>query len=243
MTGADIQPSAGGTLFIVSTPIGNLEDVTLRAIRVLREVDCILAEDTRVTGRLLKHLEISSRMMSYHSHNERGRIPRVLDMLRDGQQIAMVSDAGTPGISDPAHKLVKAVIQGGYPIVPVPGATALIPALVTSGLPTDRFLFTGFLPRKKGRQTAFLKLAEEPGTIILYESPHRVYKTLQDIVKHFGNRYIVISREITKRYEEFIRGNAETVLGELEGRSLKGEIVLLIAGKDFKPIDSNDKSN
>ena len=225
------------TLYLVSTPIGNLEDITLRALRILREVDFIFAEDTRVTGRLLAHYDIKNRMMSYHAHNEAGRIPQIIGYLREGQQVALVTDAGTPGISDPGHKLVKAAIRAQLPIVPVPGATAAITALVASGLPTNRFVFEGFLPRKKGRQTKFRQLAEEPGTIILYESPHRIQKTIEDIVKHLGNRYIIISRELTKKFEEFIRGHAQDVLGIIDKRTLKGEIVLLIAGNDFKPID------
>ncbi len=224
-------------LYLVSTPIGNLEDITLRALRVLREVDFIFAEDTRVTGRLLAHYDIKNRMMSYHAHNEAGRIPQIIGYLQEGQQIALVTDAGTPGISDPGHKLVKAAIRAEIPIVPVPGATAAIAALVASGLPTNRFVFEGFLPRKKGRQTKFRQLAEEPGTIILYESTHRIQKTIEDIVKHLGNRYIVVSRELTKKFEEFTRGHAQDVLGIIDKRTLKGEIVLLIAGNDFKPID------
>lgn len=226
-----------GNLYIVSTPIGNLEDITLRALRILKEVDYICAEDTRVTRRLLNHYEIENTLLSYHSHNERGRIPQVIGFLDDGLSVALVSDAGTPGISDPAHKLVKAAIQSGIDIIPIPGVTACIPALVVSGLPTDRFVFEGFLPRKKGRQTKLLQLAEEPGTIILYESPHRIQKTISHIVNIMGNRYIVVSRELTKKFEEIIRGYAQELLSELETRTLKGEIVLLIAGQDFKPIE------
>jgi 16S rRNA (cytidine1402-2'-O)-methyltransferase len=226
-----------GKLFIVSTPIGNLEDITLRALRILKEVDLICAEDTRVTRRLLSHYEIQNQLLSYHSYNEAARIPQVIQFLKEKRQIALVSDAGTPGISDPAHKLVKAAIAAKIPIEPVPGATASITALVVSGLPTNRFVFEGFLPRKKGRQTKFKFLNEEPGTIILYESAQRIYKTVEDIVKHMGNRYIVISRELTKKYEECVRGYAEELLSELKKRQLKGEIVLLISGTDFKPID------
>ena len=226
-----------GTLYIVSTPIGNLEDITFRAIRTLKEVDVILAEDTRVTGRLLARYDISTRMMSYHAFNEQGRIPQVIKLLEDGKNIALVSDAGTPLISDPGHKLVKAVLRGALPIVPIPGATAAITAISASGMPTNRFLFEGFLPRKKGRQTRFKELCEERGTIILYESAPRLIKTVEDIVKYCGNRYIVVSRELTKHYEEFIRGPAETVVETLRGRSIKGEIVILVAGTDFKPLD------
>lgn len=226
-----------GRLYIVSTPIGNLEDITLRALRVLKEADLVFAEDTRVTRRLLSHYEIENQLLSYHSYNEAGRIPQIIQFLKEGKQIALVSDAGTPGISDPAHKLVKAAIEANIPIEPVPGATAIITALVASGMPTDRFVFEGFLPRKKGRQTKLKFLSEEPGTIIFYESALRTRKTVEDIVKNMGNRYIVISRELTKMYEEFIRGYAQDLLAELKSRQLKGEIVLLIAGKNFKPLD------
>lgn len=226
-----------GVLYLVSTPIGNLEDITLRALRILKEADLICAEDTRVTGQLLKHFDIKNKLLSYHSHNERSRIPRIIRYLQEGRHIALVSDAGTPGISDPAYRLVKEAIREGIKVVPVPGPVAAIAALVASGLPTNRFVFEGFLPRKKGRQKKLRELCEEKGTIIIYESAMRIQKTLQDIVKHCGNRYIVISREVTKKFEEFLRGNAEDILQELTSRKLKGEIVLLIAGKDFKSIE------
>ncbi len=228
--------AAGGRLYIVSTPIGNLEDITLRALRILKEADLVCAEDTRVTGRLLAHYQIKNTLLSYHSYNEAARIPQILNHLNEGRRIALVSDAGTPGISDPAHKLVKAAISAGIPVEPLPGPTASIAALVASGLPTDRFVFEGFLPRKKGRQTRLKFLSEEPGTIILYESAPRIQKTIEDIVKNFGNRYIVISRELTKKFEEFIRGDAGEVLQTLKTRSLKGEIVLLIAGTEYRHL-------
>lgn len=231
------QHTQQGRLYIVSTPIGNLEDITLRALRILKEADLVCAEDTRVTRRLLTHYEIQNELLSYHSYNESGRIPQIINFLREGQNIALVSDAGTPGISDPAHKLVKAAIEAKIPIEPVPGATACIAALIASGLPTNRFVFEGFLPKKKGRQTKFKFLSDEPGTIILYESAPRIHKTIEDIVKYLGNRYIVISRELTKKFEEFIRGYAEDLRHQLKDRTLKGEIVLLIAGNDFKPIE------
>lgn len=226
-----------GILYIVSTPIGNLEDITLRALRILKEADLILAEDTRITRRLISHYDIQNSLLSYHSYNEKARIPLILRSLHEGQELALVSDSGTPGISDPGHRLIKAVIREGIPIVPVPGPSAAIAALVASGLPTDRFLFEGFLPRKKGRQTKLKFLSEEPGTIILYESALRISKTIEDIVKYFGNRYIVISRELTKKFEEFTRGFAEDILHRLKTDRLKGEIVLLIAGKAFKPFE------
>ena len=234
-----MKPStAQGSLYIVSTPIGNLEDITFRAARILQEADIILAEDTRVTGRLLAHYEIKTRQLSYYAQNESGRIPQAIRLLQEGKNLALVSDAGTPGISDPAHRLVKACIQAEIAIIPVPGPSASLAALVASGLPTDRFVFEGFLPRKKGRQTKLQQLAEEPGTIIIYESALRIQKTLQDIGKHFGNRYIVISRELTKKFEEFIRGDVEELQLQLQDRTLKGEIVLLVAGRDFKSFDS-----
>lgn len=226
-----------GCLYIVSTPIGNLEDITYRAVRILSEVDVIFAEDTRVTGRLLKHYEIENRMMSYYAHNASGRIPQILDMLQNGQNIAIVSDAGTPGISDPSERLVSAAAKKGINSIPVPGACAAIAGLVVSGLPTDRFVFEGFLPKKKGRHTRFKELSTEERTIVLYESPHRIQKTLEDIGMHMGNRYIVILRELTKRYEEIMRGNASELLQKLSSRKLKGEIVLLIASNKFEFTD------
>ena len=225
-----------GTLFLVSTPIGNLEDITLRGIRTLKEADYILAEDTRTAHRLLTHLGISGKILSYYSYNEKRRIPRVIDLLLSGKNVALISEAGTPLISDPGHKLVAAAIRNNIIVRPIPGASALLAALVASGLPTDRFVFEGFLPRKKGRKTRLEFLAQEPGTIIIYESALRIQKTIEDIVKILGNRYIVLAREVTKKFEEFIRGNAREVLQELTTRKLKGEIVLLIAGTKYRAV-------
>ncbi len=225
------------SLYMVSTPIGNLEDITLRALRILTDVDLICAEDTRTTRQLLSHYEIRNKLLSYHSYNERNRIPQIINYLKEGRQIALVSEAGTPGISDPGHRLVKAAVQNGFSVISIPGPSAILAALVSSGLPTDRFVFEGFLPKKKGRQTRLKSLSEESGTIILYESAPRIQKTTEDIVKYFGNRYIVISRELTKKFEESIRGYAQDLLTSLRTRTLKGEIVLLISGKDFKPIE------
>ncbi len=230
-----------GILFLVSTPIGNLEDITLRAIRTLKEVDIILAEDTRTAHRLLNHLGISGKVLSYYSYNEKRRIPQVLALLLSGKSVALISEAGTPLISDPGHKLVTAAIRNDIPVCPIPGPSAMLAALVASGLPTDRFVFEGFLPRKKGRKTRLEFLAQEPGTIIIYESALRIQKTIEDIVKILGNRYIVLAREVTKKFEEFIRGNARDVLQELEIRKPKGEIVLLIAGTKYRG-NSNEKS-
>ncbi len=209
--------------------------MTFRAVRILREVDLVLAEDTRTARRLLKHFDISQKILSYYSYNEARRIPFVLENLKRGQQIALISEAGTPLISDPGHKLVVAAIQNNIPVVPIPGASAILAGLVASGLPTDRFVFEGFLPRKKGRQTRLKNLAQEPGTIVLYESAQRIQKTLEDIVKILGNRYIVLARELTKKFEEFIRGDALELLSELQDRQLKGELVVLIAGTDYRP--------
>ena len=225
-----------GTLYIVSTPIGNLEDITLRALRVLGEVDCICAEDTRTTRKLLAHYHIRNRLVSCHANNIKQRIPQIISRLQQGERVALVSEAGTPGISDPGHALVMAAVREGIAVVPIPGPSAVIAALVASGLPTNRFVFEGFLPRKKGRQTKLLQLKDEPGTIVLYESPQRVRKTIEDIVNIFGNRYIVLARELTKRFEEFIRGYASDILQLLDEGEMKGEIVLLIAGTQFKPF-------
>ena len=226
--------SSIGNLFLVSTPIGNLEDITLRAIRTLKEVDFILTEDTRTSGRLLKHFNISNKIVSYYSYNEDKRIPKIIKNILEGENVALISEAGTPLISDPGYKLVVAAIQNNIPIIPIPGVSALLTALVVSGLPTDRFFFQGFLPRKKGRQTLFKKLSLIEETIIIYESPHRIQKTIEDIVKNIGNRYIVVARELTKKFEEIIRGYAIDIQRELSSMKVKGEIVLLVAGAKYK---------
>lgn len=224
-----------GLLYLVSTPIGNLNDITLRAIRTLHEADLILAEDTRTTGRLLKHLNIRKKLLSYYSYNEEKRIPFILQRLALGQKVALVSEAGTPSISDPGHKIVVAAIQHNFKIIPIPGPSAILAALVASGLPTDRFLFEGFLPRKKGRKSRLEYLANEQSTIIIYEASVRIQKTVEDIVNTIGNRYIVLARELTKNYEEFIRGYGKDILEKLQNRKLKGEVVLLLAGKNYHP--------
>lgn len=217
----------------MSTPIGNLEDITLRALNILKQVDFILAEDTRNASRLLQHFGISKKIVSYFSYNEERRIPRIIEELEEGKNIALIADAGTPLISDPGLRLVTAAIRQQITVVPIPGASALLCALVGAGIPTDRFVFEGFLPRKKGRTRMLEQLAAEPGTIVLYESPYRVQKTVEDIVKIMGNRYIVVARELTKKFEEFIRGYAADILAELSQRKLKGEVVILIAGTEF----------
>jgi 16S rRNA (cytidine1402-2'-O)-methyltransferase len=219
-----------GKLYIVSTPIGNLGDFTFRAVDVLNTVQLIAAEDTRVSGKLLKHYEIKTPMLSYHDHNKEQATPGLLRKLEGGDDIALISDAGTPLISDPGFFLVRAAVAQDIEVVPIPGASAMLAALVAAGLPSDRFTFEGFLPRKKGRQTRFKMLAEDPRTIILYESPHRVGRTLRDIGDHMGDRQVVIGSEITKKFEEFIRGSVSEIREQLDTRSIKGEVVIMIGG-------------
>ena len=221
------------SLYLVPTPIGNLKDITLRALEVLRNVHLILAEDTRTTGKLLKHYDIPTKQKSYHIHNEHKQIALLVERLVQGEQFALVSDAGTPGISDPGFLLTRAVVEAGLEIECLPGPTAFVPALVKSGLPSDRFVFEGFLPAKKGRQTKLQMLAEEERTIVLYESPHRLKKTLNQIVEFFGEeRMISVSRELTKIFEETQTGNAGQVRDYFESKDIKGEIVIVIQGKD-----------
>ena len=218
-------------LFIVPTPIGNLQDMTFRAINVLKSVDLILAEDTRVSGKLLKHFEINTKMQSYHMHNEHKILKSIVDKLKSGIEIALISDAGTPAISDPGFLLTRACVDEGIAIECLPGATAFVPALVNSGLPNDRFVFEGFLPIKKGRQTRLKLLAQEPRTIVIYVSPHKLNKTLEEIVMYFGpNRQISVSRELSKIYEETLRGTAQSILEHYNSKQVKGELVLIISG-------------
>jgi 16S rRNA (cytidine1402-2'-O)-methyltransferase len=220
-------------LFVVPTPIGNLEDITLRAIRVLKEADLILAEDTRVTSRLLQHLQISKPLQSYHAFNEHQILNHVVKRIKDGETIALVSDAGTPAISDPGFLLVRECLRNDIKIECLPGPTAFVPALVKSGLPCDTFVFEGFLPHKKGRQTRLKILAEEPRTMILYESPMRILKTLEQLQEYMGpERQVSVSRELSKMFEETINGTLEDVIRTITMRKeLKGEIVLVVAGK------------
>lgn len=221
---------ARGTLYVVSTPIGNLDDMTLRAAAVLREVDLIAAEDTRKTGFLLDHLGIRKPMVSYHRFVEAKRTPRLLGELEGGKSVALVTDAGTPGVSDPAAVVIGAAIARGVPVVPVPGPSALLAALVASGLPMERFVFEGFLPVKKGRRTRWEALQGEERTIILYESPFRVLKTLEEILEHLGDRPVCVARELTKKFEEVERGTVSAVLALLRGKPTRGEYVLVIGG-------------
>jgi len=219
-------------LFLVPTPIGNLKDITLRAIDVLKEVDLILAEDTRTSGKLLKHYDIATPMQSHHMHNEHKIVNTIIEKLKSGLSIAVISDAGTPAISDPGFLLVRACVEAGIEIETLPGATAFVPALVNSGLPNDKFVFEGFLPVKKGRQTRLNLLAEETRTMIFYESPHKLIKTLGHFCDYFGeDRQVSVSRELTKLYEETVRGTAKEVLEHYTNKPPKGEIVIIVAGK------------
>ncbi len=219
-------------LYLVPTPIGNLEDITLRALRILKEVDFILAEDTRTSGKLLKHFEISTQMYSHHMHNEHKSVDGVLNRLKNGETCALISDAGTPAISDPGFLLTRACVQHNIEVDCLPGATAFVPALVNSGLPNDKFVFEGFLPVKKGRQTRLTFLAEETRTMIFYESPHKLLKTLTHFAEYFGSdRQISVSRELTKLFEETKRGTVTEVLSYYTAKPAKGEIVIVVDGK------------
>ncbi len=222
-----------GKLYIIPTPVGNLEDMTFRAIRLLKEVDLILAEDTRTTGFLLKHFEIQNKMQSYHKFNEHKTIAHIIDRLNAGENIGLVSDAGTPGISDPGFLIGRECIKAGIEIECLPGATALIPALVSSGIPCDKFYFEGFLPQKKGRMTRFKELAEISTTIVLYESPHRVLKTLTQLAEYMGeDRYAATCREISKLHEETLRGTLAELIVHFTTKAPRGEFVIIIAGKN-----------
>ena len=222
-------------LTIVPTPVGNLEDITLRAIRVLKEADLILAEDTRTTGFLLKHFEIQNKMLSHHKFNEHKSVDQLASRIRGGENIALVSDAGTPAISDPGFMLVRACVEQGVDVECLPGATAFVPALVNSGLPCDKFCFEGFLPQKKGRQTRLKELAVEPRTIIFYESPFRLVKTLTQLSEFMGaERKVSVSREISKLHEETVRGTLSEVISHSSMIEPKGEIVIVLAGLNIK---------
>jgi 16S rRNA (cytidine1402-2'-O)-methyltransferase len=230
-TGMAIPTSPNTALYLIATPIGNLGDITFRAVEILRSVDLILAEDTRTSGVLLKHYGISKPLQSFHNFNEHKIVDSLVERLRKGEQMALISDAGTPGISDPGFLIARACVQAGLKIECPPGATALIPALVKSGLPSDRFVFEGFLPLKKGRQTALQELASEERTMIFYESPYRLPKTLQQFIEHFGrDRQASVSRELTKIFEETRNGSLDE-LAEYFKNDVKGEIVIVVAGK------------
>jgi len=227
--------SAKTSLFLVPTPIGNLEDITIRALHVLKTVDLILAEDTRTSGKLLRHYEISNNLKSFHIHNEHREVERIVEEMKNGKQMALISDAGTPGISDPGFLLVRHALQNDLRVECLPGATAFIPALIKSGFPTDSFIFEGFLPHKKGRRSKLEKLANEDRTIILYESPHRLMKTFDQIIEYFGvDRRVSVSRELTKLYEETVTDTIDMVRRHFEKGAIKGEFVIVIDGKSKK---------
>lgn len=229
-----------GKLLIIPTPIGNLEDITLRALRLLKSADIILAEDTRTSSKLLSHYEISKKLISYHQYNEHKTLHKLLDLIRTHESVALISDAGTPGISDPGFLLIRECLKEGIEVECLPGPTALIPALVCSGFPCDRFYFEGFLPAKKGRHTRLSFLSKQPQTVVLYESPHKIHKLIQQCVEYFGaERNIAIVRELTKVFEEIIRGSAQEVLQQIETRELKGEIVVIIQGNADKNHDED----
>jgi len=223
-----------GKLYIVSTPIGNLKDITLRAIETLNEVDFILCEDTRVTSVLLKQYNIIKQLISFNAVSEIKKIPLIIERLQNGQSYALVSDAGTPAISDPGIRLVSEAIKEGIQVITIPGATALIAALTVSGLPTDSFVFEGFLPQKKGRQKKLKELSEEERTIVVYESSHRILKLIDELVEYFPERYVVVCRELTKKFEETWRGFPTELKEKMNEKTIKGEFVVVIANKEWK---------
>jgi len=222
-----------GKLYIIPTPVGNLEDMTFRAVRLLKEVGLILAEDTRTTGILLKHFDIQNKMQSYHKFNEHKAVSHIVERLNSGEDIALVSDAGTPGISDPGFLVVRECVKAGIEVICLPGATAFVPALVSSGIPSDRFCFEGFLPQKKGRMTRLKILTEETRTIVFYESPHRVLKTLTQLAEYMGEeRYAATCREISKVYEEIRRGTLKELISHFSVNEPRGEFVIVVSGKE-----------
>jgi len=226
-----LPPLTSSTLYLVATPIGNLEDITLRALRVLRECDVVAAEDTRRSGQLLKHFEISKPLLSYFQFNEAKRSEEIIERLRRGEKVALVTDAGSPGISDPGERVVKAAIAAGFRVESVPGASALVAALTASGLPTDEFHFVGFLPHKSGqRRNKLGSLKDIDGTLVFYESPYRIEKLLGELVEIYPDRDVVLARELTKKFEEYLRGKPAELLETAKKRSLKGEFVVLVSG-------------
>ena len=226
------MPSSG-RLYLVPTPIGNLGDITRRALEVLSEVDLVACEDTRTSGRLLKHFEIKKKLISYHEFNEQARAGRIVDVIASGESVAVVTDAGSPGISDPAYRVVRAAIDAGIEISALPGPTAIIPALTASGLPTDRFFYEGFLPVKDGvrrRRLEAVRVFEH--TLVFYESPHRIHKTVPAMIDVLGDRQACLAREISKKFEEYIRGSLKEIQNQISGRTVKGELVIVVAGSD-----------
>ena len=227
-------------LYLVATPIGNLADFTYRAVHILSSVDLIAAEDTRTSSVLLRHYSINTPIKSYHSHNIPSETPRLVEKLKKGKSIALISDAGTPGISDPGYHLVTTCVENNIRVIPIPGASAFISAITASGLPTNRFVFEGFLPHKKGRKTKIEMLSKEDRTIVLYESPHRIEKTVNQLLESWGNRKCVLAREITKKFEEFISGNLEDLAQRIKNQKVKGELVLIIDGVSKIKESTND---
>jgi 16S rRNA (cytidine1402-2'-O)-methyltransferase len=237
----DLPPLKPGTLYLVATPIGNLEDITLRALRTLRECDVIAAEDTRHTGQLLRHFEIRKPMVSYFQFNEARRSEEIIGRLHAGEKIALVTDAGTPGISDPGERVVRAALAAGFKVEPVPGACALVAGLTASGLATKEFHFAGFLPHKSGQRIKTLqRLKNYAGTLVLYESPFRVEKLLAELDQVFPDAMVVLGREITKKFEEFLRGTPGELIEETKGRTLKGEFVVMIERKNFEQEEAEE---
>jgi 16S rRNA (cytidine1402-2'-O)-methyltransferase len=225
------MPSNEGCLYLIPTPIGNLGDISARALEVLERVDLVACEDTRTSGQLLKHFGLKKKLISYHEFNERSRAGQLLDFLKEGQSVGVITDAGSPGISDPAYRVVKTALENNITVVPLPGPTALIPALTASGLPTDRFFFEGFLPPKSGGRTRRLENVKDfEHTLVFYESPHRVRKSLEAMLAVLGDRPACLAREISKKFEEFIRGNLSDILAQT-GKNIKGELVIIVAGK------------
>jgi 16S rRNA (cytidine1402-2'-O)-methyltransferase len=220
-------------LYVIATPIGNLEDITFRAVRTLKEVDVIAAEDTRTSKKLLDHYEIKTPLTSFHSHSTDQKVNDIIEKLSNGQSVALISDAGTPGISDPAFKLTTAVARAGFKIMPIPGVSAVITALSASAAPIDKFIYLGFLPLKKGRQTIFNSIAEETKSVVFYESVHRILKTLNEMHKYLGDRYICVGREMTKMYEEYFRGTTTEAIEHFSAKKPKGEFTIVIAPANY----------
>ena len=221
-----------GKLFVVATPIGNLQDISFRAVETLKKVNCIFAEDTRTSKKLINHYDIDTKLYSYHDHSSEKEIARLLDILKDHKDVALISDAGTPTISDPGYSLIRQCINEGIDVIPIPGASALTAAISASGLPSDAFTFIGFLPTKKGRKKKISSLENLDMTIVLFESPHRLIKTLNQLKEALGERPIVVARELTKLYEEIIRGNFSSTIEFFEAKKIKGEIVIMIGKND-----------
>lgn len=239
-----VQQMSSTRLYLVPTPIGNLQDITLRALETLKTVDTVLAEDTRTSGQLLKHYQISAKLQAYHQHNEHKTVEQLVQRMAAGETMALVSDAGTPAISDPGFLLVRECLRQGIAVESLPGATAFIPALVKSGLPSNRFTFEGFLPHKKGRQTALKALENEERTMVFYESPYRVLKTIGDFMSIFGEeRAASVSREITKMYEETVNGTLQEIYHHFTTKDPKGEFVIVVAGKSYKPATTHEETD